>query len=528
VRSNSIQKNSNVACISADLHTWPKEVPCGLTVLTLRGNQIHDLDPPSEYWPLQLIENITELYLDMNNIQFIDGATFYSFSALKTLSLRQNLISTTNWITSLYSSGNLEVLDLADNQLSDEITEDWLPVRMDRLKSLDLSHNNIIGIEKQAFMHVKSNLTVLRLSSNPLEYDRLEARTFENLTSLQVLDLSDNSALRDIPQLKLSPSVIELDLHGLPQVTRIRARTFEFAPNIERLDLSGCTIRFIEADWLHGNISNSLEELDLSRNAFQTVHKRTFMGNHNFNYTLPKLKWLSVASNPLLDSFEDNALAYLPKLQHLFLQDCEKITRLNIVALDHRYHPDGLKRTFPELRNLWIFGNPWIQCDCYVRSVKFVYTGNSSCDDRSSDLVSLDQRTYYYKDSCRIVEDTRSTVCYSYRHDVFQVPWDLPDSELVCPEEPDVFFLAMIIGPIAFGIAIMMAFVCAACSVFQQRFHRYQSGMYDLLHQQRAYLMAGQNQPNAQETVKKQKRIGDDKRIRGSGNAGGSRMKVKL
>ena len=112
-------------------------------------------------------------------------------------------------------------------------------------------------------MHVKSNLTVLRLSSNPLEYDRLEARTFENLTSLQVLDLSDNSALRDIPQLKLSPSVIELDLHGLPQVTRIRARTFEFAPNIERLDLSGCTIRFIEADWLHGNISNSLEELDL-------------------------------------------------------------------------------------------------------------------------------------------------------------------------------------------------------------------------------------------------------------------------
>ena len=45
--------------------------------------------------------------------------------------------------------------------------------------------------------------------------------------------------------------------------------------------------------------------------------------------------------------------------------------------------------------------------------------------------------------------------------------------------------------------------------------------MYDLLHQQRAYLMAGQNQPNAQETVKKQKRIGDDKRIRGSGNAGG-------
>ena len=145
------------------------------------------------------------------------------------------------------------------------------------------------------------------------------------------------------------------------------------------------------------------------------------------------------------------------------MQDCEKITRLNIVALDHRYHPNGLKKTFPELRNLWIFGNPWIQCDCYVRSVKFVYTGNSSCDDQSSDhdLVSLDQRTYYYKNSCRIVEDTRSTVCYSYRHDVFQVPWDLPDSELLCPEEPDVFFLAMIIGPIAFGIAIMMAFVCA-------------------------------------------------------------------
>ena len=127
---------SNVACLSADLHSWPETVPCSLRILLLRGNQIQSLDSPSSLWPSSVISNITTLTLEKNNIAFIDGATFHGFTALEKLCLSQNKISTTNWISSLYNSPNLQQLDLSDNLLDDEMSEDWLPVRMDRLKRL--------------------------------------------------------------------------------------------------------------------------------------------------------------------------------------------------------------------------------------------------------------------------------------------------------------------------------------------------------------------------------------------------------
>ncbi|XP_034022478.1 amphoterin-induced protein 1-like [Thalassophryne amazonica] len=84
--------------------------------------------------------------------------------------------------------GYTAVLDLSFNHIT-RLRAEWTPVRLDRLHSLLLSHNDLTFLSSEAFVHV-TRLRHLDLSSNGLR--QLDECIFEPLEDLEVLLLYNN------------------------------------------------------------------------------------------------------------------------------------------------------------------------------------------------------------------------------------------------------------------------------------------------------------------------------------------------
>ncbi|XP_019910830.1 amphoterin-induced protein 1 isoform X2 [Esox lucius] len=107
------------------------------------------------------------------------------------------------------------VLDLSFNQIT-KLKAEWTPVELIKLHSLLLSHNRLIFISSEAFVHV-TQLRYLDLSSNCLKI--LEEYIFEPLVHLEVLLLYNNhisqidrtafSGLSSLQKLYLSQNQIQ-------------------------------------------------------------------------------------------------------------------------------------------------------------------------------------------------------------------------------------------------------------------------------------------------------------------------------
>ncbi|XP_053988608.1 leucine-rich repeat-containing protein 15-like [Hylaeus volcanicus] len=211
---------------------------------------------------------------------------------------------------------HLDELDISHNPLSDAFVSLLNP--LDSLEYLDMSYCNLGYVGNNTFAHMTS-LKKLILSGNKLH--TLEEGLFANLTHLEALELN-NCDLKTPIDPKVfgdhkSTNIIELKLSGNPlKVPESGPLLPEQLSNLEILDLSNCNLShlnenlFISAKNLTqlnlagNNISGaenlaclkklrSLEHLDLSNNNLRTVNPKVFKSN-------PRLLSVNLLGNPFV------------------------------------------------------------------------------------------------------------------------------------------------------------------------------------------------------------------------------------
>lgn len=220
-----------------------------LEMLNLEGNRLNDL-PESIFdrAKLHMLENI-----NLANNKF-------EYAPLKSLQRQYFFVTSVNLsknkIRIIPSEDsvmvNIKKLDLSYNPLTDETIENILnepktvrelnlagtgvkqitSLETPFLQSLNLSHNNIVSINDEAFERA-TLLESLDLSSNLLTDIKRLSKMWPKLTSLQYLDLSNNSfeiiSQGDFDSLDMLKS---LAINDLNQVNRIEKNAFKNLPNL--------------------------------------------------------------------------------------------------------------------------------------------------------------------------------------------------------------------------------------------------------------------------------------------------------
>ncbi|XP_078689179.1 uncharacterized protein LOC144920722 [Branchiostoma floridae x Branchiostoma belcheri] len=210
------------------------------------------------------LENLVSLNLTHNFIQEIHKTAFSGLSRLKVLYLKNNNLcfkadqSIPPPFTELSS---LVVLSLEDQTLDcknpggiQSFPPDFF-VGLVSLKRLYLSRNNLnLMLDQEETSRPFANLTsleVLDLSQN--NFDTLTALPFENLHNLTRLDLSFNR-IPSIPNrlFKYLPKLRTLKLHSNRQLGKLPRNVFGFLQNLEKLNLEDnplqCTC---EEEWFY-------------------------------------------------------------------------------------------------------------------------------------------------------------------------------------------------------------------------------------------------------------------------------------
>ncbi|GFQ69719.1 hypothetical protein TNCT_622281 [Trichonephila clavata] len=231
--------------------------------------------------PLSSLQNLKRLNLDYNNLEEIDTVIFFNLSKLEFLSVSGNNMSSldSDFLINLPSlqtlilnynnfpsvsdinieSATLTKLSAQICSIGNSLERDSFS-RVSNLKDIDLSSNNIIGVESNALNELHS-LEVMNLSNNKIEYLRNNA--FSSLYNLIELDLKNNKLslveenaflnLTKLKSLDISGNMLEailqeytLDLHSLERINLqnnkikiVTARTFSRSANLQDLLLGG-------------------------------------------------------------------------------------------------------------------------------------------------------------------------------------------------------------------------------------------------------------------------------------------------
>ncbi|XP_065076627.1 chaoptin-like isoform X2 [Ochlerotatus camptorhynchus] len=343
--------NNNVSKIVGG---YFKPVELSLMKLSLAGNRI-------SYISRDVFGNMQHLQwlnLESNMINDVDFDTFKNTKKLQVLKLSNNMISDipTDLFRNVYGlrvlemaynnlkylpdglilEEGLEKLDLSHNQFTKIPVTSLSNLAALALCELDLSHNHIGAIHSIDLSNKFRSLSVLDLSNNRLV--RLEDAAFATLPRLSLLDLSHNDELEVMGKafIGLENSLIELRLNNVslsavPELSN---------PSLRVLKISHNDLPSIPPE-LAANMS-SLRELDLSENDLTHVPLIT--------HSLPNLKSLSLAGNPITTMTNTSLLGAADTLEHL------DIANLNLNGIEN-----GVLNKLHFLRTLRISTYPNIQ-----------------------------------------------------------------------------------------------------------------------------------------------------------------------
>lgn len=297
-------------------------------------------------------EDIRYMSLSRNVIRELPGGSFQMFKNLMFLDLSGNSLAILNAEMFFGLENSIIELKLGQNKITNIGN---IPLKLSRLKRLDLSHNNIVDIPRNAFESIE-NLTYLNLSNNH-HLAPMPSNIIGLLKFLQVLDIS-NVGLRAVPSelFSKSPNLRSIYLKN-NKISEISDGTFNDLRNLTNVDLSYNNIMIIkpgafinamnirslllqgnQLSAFRGEIFNTgtgLEELDISENQlsylFPTsfrIHprlKRLLASNNQFNFfpasIIAGLQFLEHVdlSNNQLKTVEELDFARLPRLRQLIL-----------------------------------------------------------------------------------------------------------------------------------------------------------------------------------------------------------------
>ncbi|XP_021188848.3 leucine-rich repeat-containing protein 40 [Helicoverpa armigera] len=245
--------------------------------------------------------NLRKLILSRNKIINIFEESFNGLTKLETLDLSENnLTMLTNVFTPLK---NLQHLNLSRNNLEfihENYFNNWL------LQHLDVSHNNLRKLAPGA-LQLLPNLARLLLTDNPhLGITQLDTQLLVGTgRRLQQIDAS-RTGLHQVPE-AFTHSVRFLSLVG-NRISSVRCGDFDSYPLLQSLDFSENKVVSVEDDSL-GRLEMLLF-LNINKNLLTTVPR-----------SLPdELKYLSINNN-LIRNLSIPDLKNLPNLRILLLQN---------------------------------------------------------------------------------------------------------------------------------------------------------------------------------------------------------------
>jgi Leucine-rich repeat (LRR) protein len=167
-----------------------------LVQLSLKNNQLSQMDPARLGAILSRLSNLRSLYLDNNGLTRVPGLAKMKNGKLEDISLSHNQIeSLSDDVTGeqLLPASVMD-LQLANNRLKHLTRKTFEGLR--NLKYLYLDSNQISQIDADAFAHL-TRLTTLSLSKNYVK--QVPTRALHPLVSLEWLDLAaQNQMLREI------------------------------------------------------------------------------------------------------------------------------------------------------------------------------------------------------------------------------------------------------------------------------------------------------------------------------------------
>ncbi|XP_061477625.1 uncharacterized protein LOC133382000 [Rhineura floridana] len=242
---------------SAGLHSEVFKNLTKLKRLNLDGNQLTTIPA--------LPNSLQELKLNDNNLEGLQKHSFQGLFKLLTLELEANQLHDGNVLPTTFKPlGRLIYLRLDHNRF--RAIPSGLPAS---LQELHLDSNRIEEVT-ESVLNKTLNLTVLVLSNNKLQEDRIAPRAWIDLPKLEALDLSHNR-LAHVPSF-LPRHLKQLTLHH-NRIERIPGYVFaHMKPGLEFLHLSHNVLR---DDGIHAvsflGLYHSLAELLLDNNQLQAI-----------------------------------------------------------------------------------------------------------------------------------------------------------------------------------------------------------------------------------------------------------------
>ncbi|CAL2051471.1 unnamed protein product [Caenorhabditis brenneri] len=310
-------------------NTFTGNLENSLEELEIRGNYLDGI-PQSG---VSILKELKILSLPDNLIEYVQDNAFLSYHSRDSL-LKIDLSA--NNLTAIHPTGllgleNLSQLSLDKNLLS-EIPSQALE-NVPTLEDLSLGVNKIHMISKDALP--LPNLKSLSLEVNQIRL--IPADSFSQTPLLSYLYLGNN----------LLTSVDASMFHNIGGL-KVLSMTFQYAPNLIRLELFDCSISKIEPKTLQK--VQHLQVILLSRNQITRISHDTFSN-------LPELSEIDLSGNSI-NSIDDFAFSQLPMLTSLDLSS----NRLETLPSNVIYDSLMQKKTTPVQRKLSIQNNPW-RCD---------------------------------------------------------------------------------------------------------------------------------------------------------------------
>lgn len=222
----------------------------------------------SDLSPLKSLENLTELYLSYNSIEYLSALS--NFSKLERLDLEGNKISD---LSGLAECRNLRCLSLKLNILTDVSALEHLT----NLISLLVNKNSISSLNP--FCRLE-NLIYLDISKNKIarleNLDKLLSLIWLNLSNNQISKIENLDNLRDLQELDISGNQL------------IRIENLNSLCNLKTLNISNNKITKVSGL----NKLQTLESLDISRNNIKSL---------NYFRNKRKFRTLNISYNPIRD-----------------------------------------------------------------------------------------------------------------------------------------------------------------------------------------------------------------------------------
>lgn len=197
--------SQTVKCQNQDLEEIPHSLPNNTKVLLLTGNSISRVDVDS--FPT-LLDQLTDLYLGGNELEFVDAVAFDKLPSLVRLDLSNNNINSFSGAFPL--NNRLQVLNLS-SCFQNHTTVDLSFLskgNLWQLSVLDLSNNDLVFLPDKIFNDLPS---LVNLSLKNCSIISIQNRTLK-VPPLQNLDLRDNS-FRMLPTITMSEFSSKPGLH---------------------------------------------------------------------------------------------------------------------------------------------------------------------------------------------------------------------------------------------------------------------------------------------------------------------------